>query len=113
WLSAGIQREFADMMWNQLHIIRQPANMEAYNTLSFLPESHRQILNTQAEASRAPLFALGLIISQRNIMNAARAVVITGADPAEEMRKAANISNDEMARKQREYARFINTLTSK
>ncbi|MDD2431198.1 MAG: extracellular solute-binding protein, partial [Firmicutes bacterium] len=51
WLSAGIQREFADMMWNQLHIIRQPANMEAYNTLSFLPESHRQILNTQAEAS--------------------------------------------------------------
>ena len=110
WLSAEVQREFADMVWNKLQIIYQPANMEAYNSVTFLPESHRRILNIQAEQSRAPLFALGLVVSRRNLTNAARAVVLTGADPKAELLKAAEISNDELARKQKEYARFIKGL---
>lgn len=98
------------MVWNKLQIIYQPANMEAYNSVTFLPESHRRILNIQAEQSRAPLFALGLVVSRRNLTNAARAVVLTGADPKAELLKAAEISNDELARKQKEYARFIKGL---
>ena len=84
--------------------------MEANNTLSFFPDNHRKILNEQAKACNAPWFALGLVVSQRYITNAARTVVIGNGQPEAEMKNAAHLANQEMARKQKEYARFIKTL---
>lgn len=113
WLGADVQREFSERLWKQMNVIQQPANMEAYNSLSFFPDNHRKILHAQAQASKAPLFALGLVISQRNLTNAARNVVLANTNPEVEIKKAAEISNQEMARKQKEYARFIQNLLKK
>lgn len=113
WLQPDIQREYAELQWNQLKQIYQPATIEAYNSLSFIPENHLKVMNKQTKACKAPLFALGLVVSQRYLTNAARSVVIGNANPETEMLKAADLANQEMARKQKEYARFINQLNKR
>jgi ABC-type glycerol-3-phosphate transport system substrate-binding protein len=110
WLQPEVQKEYSEQLWNRLKVLRQPSNMEANNTLSFFPDNHRKILNEQAKACNAPWFALGLVVSQRYITNAARTVVIGNGQPEAEMKNAAHLANQEMARKQKEYARFIKTL---
>ncbi len=110
WLRADTQQKYSEILWNQLKLFTQPANMQAYNSLSYLPDNHKKILNEQARVSKAPLFALGLVISQRYLTNAARSVAIANADPEDEMRNAAKLANQEMERKQKEYDRFIKQL---
>lgn len=113
WLQPDIQREYSERIWNELNVLHQPATMSAYNSLSFLPENHKKVLNEQAKAANAPWFALGLVISQRYLTNAARSVIIGNSQPEAEMKNAANLANQEMVRKQKEYARFIKDVSSK
>jgi ABC-type glycerol-3-phosphate transport system substrate-binding protein len=87
-----------------------PSNHEAMMHVPF-PEEHVEVFMEQAHQSVAPVFALIPASVIHRLFNfATNKAVLQGVDPEVAIREAADEMNSELARKQKEFERFISKL---
>ena len=75
-----------------------------------LPVDVRDIYYRQIDESYPVPYAVNALVQYRFVTLAIQKCVTQGADPREEILKAAEDMNEEMARRKREYSRFLESL---
>ncbi|MFY9451944.1 MAG: extracellular solute-binding protein, partial [Bacillota bacterium] len=110
-LSAETQRKFTDAIIIGIPgSLMVPSSMEALYTLEGLPREIAHVIHEQIDQSAAVPYAPTAGVLYRFVNFAIQSCIQTGADPAEEAKKAAEEMNREMDRRKVEYKRFLDQL---
>ncbi|HPT60596.1 MAG TPA: extracellular solute-binding protein [Bacillota bacterium] len=109
-LSADVLQRIANgIMASSNGWIWLPANKEAMSNVNLLVDV-RDIYYRQIDESYPVPYAVNALVQYRFVTLAIQKCVTQGADPREEILKAAEDMNEEMARRKREYSRFLESL---
>ncbi len=111
WLSSpAFTEKFSRTLYESTDKARIYFATKGFLDKASFPDDHRKIAQRALQACSAPTAIVGGYVADRYIDFAFTKVYLQNADPEASIRQAAKDSNDEIQRKLKEFARFINKL---